>query len=129
MADRGVDPTKLQIDWGKLKESQRPKATHDVKGSLLIEKIADRESINTTQDEVDQEVQRIAKQQREPVAATRKKLEKDGIIGRIAYQIRTNKTLNFLFEHARKEAGEPEPKPSEPEAAQVPDQAPEAEQT
>jgi hypothetical protein len=39
----------------------------------------------------------------------RKKLEKEGIIGRIAYQIRTGKTLNFLFEHARKEAGEPEP--------------------
>jgi trigger factor len=119
LAERGVDPTKLQIDWAKLKESQRPKAVHDVKGSLLIDKIADRESINTTQDEVDQEVQRIAKQQREPVAATRKKLEKDGIIGRIAHQIRTNKTLNFLFEQARKEAGEPEPKAAEPEAEQA----------
>jgi trigger factor len=57
---------------------------------------------------VDHEVQRIAKQEREPVAATRKKLEKEGLIGRIAYQIRSNKTMNFLFEHARKEAGEPE---------------------
>jgi trigger factor len=119
LAERGVDPSKLQIDWNKLKESQRPKATHDVKGSLLIDKIADRESINTTQDEVDHEVQRIAKQQREPVAATRKKLEKGGIIGRIAHQIRTNKTLNFLFEHARKEAGQPEPKPAEAEAEQA----------
>jgi trigger factor len=119
LAERGVDPSKLQIDWNKLKESQRPKATHDVKGSLLIDKIADRESINTTQDEVDHEVQRIAKQQREPVAATRKKLEKDGIIGRIAHQIRTNKTLNFLFEHARKEAGQPEPKPAETEAEPI----------
>ena len=47
--------------------------------------------------------------QREPVAAVRKKLQKDGILSRIAYQIRSNKTMNFLFEHARKEAGEPEP--------------------
>jgi len=119
LAERGVDPSKLQIDWLKVKESQRPKAIRDVKGSLLIEKIADRESINTTQDEVDHEVQRIAKQEREPVAATRKKLEKDGIIGRIAYQIRTNKTLNFLFEHARKEAGEPESKADEPKPEQA----------
>ena len=104
LADRGVDPTKLKIDWGKLKESQRPKAIHDVRGSLLIDKIAERESINATNDEVDHEVQRIAKQEREPVAAMRKKLQKDGVLGRIAYRIRSEKTLNFLFEHARKEA-------------------------
>ncbi|HWY47837.1 MAG TPA: hypothetical protein VNX70_10670, partial [Bryobacteraceae bacterium] len=104
LADRGIDPSKLQIDWAKLKDAQRPKAIHDVKGSLLIDKVAERESINATNDEVDHEVQRIAKQEREPVAATRKKLQKDGILGRIAYRIRSDKTLNFLFEHARKEA-------------------------
>jgi trigger factor len=104
LQERGVDPAKLKIDWSKLKESQRPKATRDVKGSLLIDKIADRESINATNDEVDHEVQRIAKQAKEPVAAMRKKLEKEGILGRIAYRIRSEKTLNLLFEHARKEA-------------------------
>jgi len=109
LAERGVDPTKLKIDWSKVKEAQRPKALHDVKASLLVDKVAEREGIVPTNDEVDSEVQRIAKQQREPVAAVRKKLQKDGVLGRIAYQIRSNKTLNFLFEHARKEAGEPEP--------------------
>ena len=58
---------------------------------------------------MDHEVQRIAKQEREPVAAMRKKLEKDGLIGRIAYRIRSEKTLNFLFEHSRKEAAEATP--------------------
>jgi trigger factor len=104
LQERGVDPAKLKIDWTKLKESQRPKATRDVKGSLLIDKIGDRESINATNDEVDHEVQRIAKQAKEPVAAMRKKLEKEGIVGRIAYRIRSEKTMNLLFEHARKEA-------------------------
>ncbi len=109
LAERGVDPSKLKIDWSKLKESQRPKALQAVKASLLIEKISEREAIHATNDEVDHEVQRLAKQEREPVAATRKKLEKEGLLGRIAYQIRSNKTMNFLFEHARKEAGEREP--------------------
>jgi trigger factor len=109
LAERGIDPAKLQIDWAKLKESQRPKAVHDVKASLLVDKIAEREAIAPTNDEVDAEVQRIAKQQREPVAAVRKKLQRDGVLNRIAYQIRSNKTLSFLFEHARKVAGEPEP--------------------
>jgi len=115
LQERGVDPAKLKIDWTKLKESQRPKATRDVKGSLLIDKIADRESINATNDEVDHEVQRIAKQAKEPVAAMRKKLEKEGILGRIAYRIRSEKTLNLLFEHARKEATAAEPEQPEAE--------------
>ena len=121
LAERGIDPTKLKLDWSKIKEAQRPKALRDVKASLLVDKIAEREAIVPTNDEVDAEVQRIAKQQREPVAAVRKKLQKDGVLSRIAYQIRSNKTLNFLFEHARKEAGEPEPReeaPAEEKAAE-----------
>ena len=101
---RGVDVKKLKPDWAKLKESQRDKALHDVKASLILDKIADREGIDATTDEVDREVQRIARQEREPVAAARKRLEKEGLIRRIASHIRTEKTLGFLFEHATKQA-------------------------
>ncbi|HLH00026.1 MAG TPA: trigger factor [Bryobacteraceae bacterium] len=119
LAERGVDPSKLKLDWNKLKDSQRAKAVQAVRASLIVDKIAERESIHATNDEVDHEVQRIAKQDREPVAATRKKLEKEGLLGRIAYQIRSNKTMNFLFEHARKEAGEPEPQQDATPEAEV----------
>ena len=114
LANSGIDPRKLNLDIDKLKDAQRPKALHAVKGSLLIDKIAEREGIFTSKDDVDHEVQRIAKQEREPVAAMRKKLEKEGIVNRIAHQIRSEKTLNFLFEHSRKEAPV-ETKPEEPE--------------
>jgi trigger factor len=100
---QGMDISKLKLDFAKVKESQRERAVHDVKASLLLEKIAERESINATQDEVDREIQQIARQEREPVAAMRKKLDKSGGIGRLANHIRTQKTLGFLFEHARKE--------------------------
>ncbi len=108
LAANGVDVSQLKLDWEKVKESQRPKAIHDVKAGLLLDKIGERESIHATQDEVDREIQQIARQEREPVAAMRRKLEKDGALGRIANHIRTEKTLSFLFEHARKVAGEPE---------------------
>jgi trigger factor len=104
LAGAGVDPRKLNLDWARLKESRREKATLEVRGSLLLGRIAEREAIVVSQDEVDREVQRIARQEREPVAATRKRLEEKGIIRRIVSGIRTDKTLNFLFEQARKEA-------------------------
>jgi trigger factor len=104
LAAQGVDPRKLKLDWSKIKDGQKDRATRDVKASLLLEKIADREAIDVMQDEMDREIQRRAKQRREPVAAVRQALEKDGSLGRIAGQIRTEKTLNFLFDNARKEA-------------------------
>ena len=104
LAAEGVDPSKLKLDWEKLKASQRDRAVRDVKASLLLAKVADAEAIHATNDEVDKEVQRIAKQEREPVAAVRIRLEKENALGRIASGIRTDKTLNFLFEQARKVA-------------------------
>ncbi len=104
MAEQGIDPRKLQLDWDKVKESQREKAIREVKASMLLGKISERESIHATRDEVDSEVEKVARQQRKPVAAVHMEFEKDGTLSRIASHIQTDKTLNFLFEHARKTA-------------------------
>jgi trigger factor len=105
---QGMDPKDLKLDWKKVKEAGKDRATRDVKASLLLDKIAERESIAPTQEEVDREVQRIARQSKEAVALTRARLQKDGSISRIASNIRTEKTRNLLFEQARKVAREPE---------------------
>ena len=102
LAAQGVDPQSIRLDWEKVKKSQREKATRDVKASLLVDKIAQREGIEATGEEVEREVERIARQEREPAAAARARLEKEGALGRIASHIRSEKTLSFLFEHARK---------------------------
>jgi trigger factor len=104
MAEQGIDPLKLKLDWDKVKESQRDKAIREVKASILLGKVSERESIHATRDEVDAEVEKVARQQRKPVAAVHMEFEKDGTLGRIASHIQTDKTLNFLFEHARKTA-------------------------
>lgn len=102
MAERGIDPRQLKLDWEKMKGSQREKAVREVKASLLLTKVSERESIYPTKEEVDREVERIARQQRKPVAAVHMEFEKDGTLGRIASHIQTEKTLNLLFENARK---------------------------
>jgi trigger factor len=104
MTEQGIDPRKLKLDWDKVKESQREKAVREVKASMLLGKVSERESIHATRDEVDSEVEKVARQQRKPVAAVHMEFEKDGTLGRIASHIQTDKTLNFLFERARKTA-------------------------
>jgi trigger factor len=89
LAAQGIDPRGIKLDWAKVRETQK--------------------AIGATQEEIDREVQKIARQQREAVAVTRAKLQKEGVIGRIAGNIRTEKTLAFLFEHATKQAAPEEP--------------------
>jgi trigger factor len=104
LAGQGVDPNTIQLDWQKVKENQRDKAVRNVKASLLLEKISEREGIVAAKEEVDREVQRIARQEREAVAVTRARLDKEGTLERIAGTIQTEKTLQFLFDHAQKQA-------------------------
>jgi trigger factor len=104
MAGEGIDPRSIKLDWEKVKATQRDKALREVKASMLLSRISEREAIHATKDEVDREVERLARQQREPVGAVQMRFEKDGTMGRIASHIQTEKTLTFLFDHARKTA-------------------------
>lgn len=104
LAARGEDLSQVKLDWEKVKESQREQATRDVRASLLLDRIADREAIEVTNDDVDQEIYRIARAERQPPAAVRKRLEESGGLRRLVSRIRVEKTLNFLFEQARKVA-------------------------
>lgn len=119
LAGQGIDPRQLNLDWSKIRESQTERAEKDVRASLLLERVADREAIHATQEEVDGEVQRMARQQREAVASVRRKLEQDGTLDRIAGHIRTQKVINFLFEQANKVEPPPAPEPAETEAAEA----------
>jgi trigger factor len=104
LSQEGVDPNSFKLDWAKIKEAQHDQALREVRASLILSKVAEREAIVATRDEVDQEVDRIARQEREAIAAVRKKLTENGTMDRIASHIQTEKTLNFLFEHATKTA-------------------------
>ena len=107
LSQQGVDPRSFNLDWAKIKEAQRDAAIREVKASLILGKVAEREAIGVTNEEVDREITRIAQQNREPVPSVRKKLTEDGTLDRIASHIQTEKTLNFLFDKATKTAAEP----------------------
>ena len=113
LAQEGVDPKSFNLDWTKIKEAQRPQATREVRASLILGRVAEMETIVATNAEVDAEVDRVARQEREAVAVTRKKLLENGSLERIASHIQTEKTLNFLFDNATKTV----PVPEEPAVA------------
>lgn len=104
LASEGLDISQFKPDWSKLREAQGEQARREVVASLLLGKIAERESIHATKDEVDKQVEQLARQQRQSVPLARKRLEENGGMNRIANHIVTGKTLSLLFEQARKVA-------------------------
>jgi trigger factor len=104
LTGQDVDLSKLKLDWKDIREKQHDKAVRNVKAALLLDKIAEIEGIRTTKDEVDHELQHIARRERETVPAIRARFEKDGTLSRIADNLRTEKTMNMLFEQSTKEA-------------------------
>jgi trigger factor len=100
----GVDPKSFKLDWDKVKAAQKDAALKEVKASMVLGKVAEKESIVATNEEVDRELDRISRQEKQPVAALRRKLSENGELSRIASHIQTEKTLNYLFEHATKTA-------------------------
>jgi trigger factor len=99
---QGVDIAKLNLDSSKLRQAERERAIRDVKAALLLERIADAESIQATKEEIDAEVQRFAEQTKQPVSKARQKLVEDGDLDRLQSSIRNEKALNFLFDEAVK---------------------------
>ena len=104
LQEEGVDPKSFKLDWEKVKAAQKDAALREVKKSMILGKVAELESIHPTNEEVDRELDRISRQEKQPVAVLRRKLTENGELSRIASLIQTEKTLNYLFEHATKTA-------------------------
>ena len=102
LKQQGVDVSKLDWDWDKVRDAERERASRDVKASLLLERIAKAENISAGSEEIDEQVKRYAEQTKQSPATARKKLAEDGALDRIQVQMSNDKTLSFLFDEAEK---------------------------
>jgi len=98
LAAQGLTAEQMKkMDFQRLRGGQREQAVHDVKTSLLLEKIADQENIQVSEEELDQELEALARQAKQTVEAVRARLTRDGGLDRIRARIRSEKTLDFLY--------------------------------
>jgi trigger factor len=86
-----------KMDFSRLRAGQREAALRDVKVSLILDRIADQEKIEVTDEEVNQEIDSLAKQMQQTAEAVRARLTRDGALDRIRNRIRNEKTLDFLY--------------------------------
>lgn len=98
LAAQGMRAEDLRkMDWSRLRAGQHDQAVREVKAALVLDKIADLENIEVTDEEVDKEVNALAAQSRQSVEEVRARLTQDGAINRIRDRIRNEKALEFLY--------------------------------
>ena len=98
LAAQGLTAEQMKkMDINRLRGGQREQAIHDVKASLLLEKMAEEEHIQVSDEELNQEVESLAKQTKQTVEAVRARLTRDGGLDRIRSRIRNEKALEFLY--------------------------------
>ena len=82
----------------RLRAGQREAAVKEVKSGLLLEKIAQAENIQVSDQEFDQEIASLAQQMQQTPEQVRQKLREEGALERIRARIRNEKALNFLYD-------------------------------
>jgi trigger factor len=86
-----------KMDLNRLRVGQREQALQEVKASLVLDKIAEEEKIEVSDEEIDREIDALAAQSKQTPEAIRARLTRDGALDRIRNRIRSEKTLDFLY--------------------------------
>jgi trigger factor len=101
LAQQGVDPRAVNLDWVSLRKRQEDRAKDDVKAELIVDRIATAENIEVTDEEVQAELEHMASHSGESAEAIRASLTKDGTLDRIKSKLRSDKTLDWLAQNSQ----------------------------
>jgi trigger factor len=98
---QGIDPRTIDVDWRKVREESRPEAEKEVRGDMILDKIAGAEKIEVTEAEVDDFIREMAEQHREAPAALKTRLTREGALDRIKSSRRNQKALELVYQSAK----------------------------
>jgi trigger factor len=118
LQQQGINPEQ-SIDWNAWRDNSVEPATKEVRAELLLDKIGERESLDATDQEFDDEIRYMARAMRQSEDAVRSRIKREETEGRVRYRIRNGKAQDFLFKNARYVAPTTPDQSEEAEAAEA----------
>jgi len=107
LQQRGVDVNKVEKDFIQMAYNQmRGQAERDVRGAMLLEKIAEQEDVNVSEEEITEEIQKMARNYRVTPEDIRASMAQQGGEDGIANSLRTRKAVEALMKNAKITDGE-----------------------
>ena len=83
-----------------MRDEQRASALETVRGLIVLDEVAQREALEVSDEEVEQELSRYAERLGRTPAAVRAQLEQDDGIARLGEGLRREKTIDLLLSRA-----------------------------
>ncbi len=97
---QGVDPSKANIDWSKVRGEVRQEAEKEVRTNMILLEIARRETIEVSSKELDDEMRRLADSTNQPQEKVRQYFQEESRMEGLREQIVRQKVLDVLVERA-----------------------------
>lgn len=97
-----IDPSFIEMAFGQM----RTQAERDVRGAMLLDKIAEAEKVEVTQAEIDEEIGKMAEYYRTTPEEINESLKKQGGQGTIENNLKTRKSIEALIAKAKVTDGE-----------------------
>ena len=103
LAQQGMSSDDMRkLDFNRLRSAQRDQAIAEVKASLILDRLAELEAIEVSEDELERELMMASLQAREPLDTLRARMTEDGTIDRMREQMRREKTGTVVYERLAK---------------------------
>ena len=101
LVGQGTDLERMGISEEKVREDFRESAEKRVKNMFILGEIATRENIELSDDDVDRELEAIAKTTNQSLETIRKYYEENNMIVKLKESLMEAKTLSFLLDNAK----------------------------
>jgi len=101
LVGQGTDLERMGISEEKVREDFRESAEKRVKNMFILGEIATRENIELSDDDVDKELEAIAKTTNQSLETIRKYYEENNMMVKLKESLMEAKTLSFLLDNAK----------------------------
>ena len=108
LQQRGVDLSKVESQFVEMAyNNMRTQAERDVRGALLLDKVAELEKVDVSETEINEEIQKLADYYRASAEEIRESLEKQGGgVENIRNNLKTRKSIEAVIAKAKVTDGE-----------------------
>jgi trigger factor len=107
LAQQGMKQDSASLDREKIRDSLTPTADKEVRDSLILEKVAEKEKISVTEDELERRLEQLAAHLNQRIEAIKNYYQQKDRMEDLRAILLEEKTLDFLLEKAKIIEGRP----------------------
>ncbi|MGH9433587.1 MAG: trigger factor, partial [Terriglobia bacterium] len=101
LLSQGIDPRTTSVDWRKMRNDLRAAAEKDVRAALVLERIAEAEKLDVSEEEMDARLRELAGDGPETAASLKTRLTRDGELATLKSKHLSQKALDLIYRNAQ----------------------------